>query len=106
MDEANLKDRSAVPLEKYVHDVRPCMSSPPDVMAMSSRAASPRSQHENPASLVIPVRRDNTQLLVGFAVPALAGRQPSTLSWRADLNRRPADYESAALPAELRQQGV
>ena len=24
-------------------------------------------------------------------------------SWRADLNRRPADYESAALPAELRQ---
>jgi hypothetical protein len=26
------------------------------------------------------------------------------VSWRADLNRRPADYESAALPAELRQQ--
>jgi integrase len=24
-------------------------------------------------------------------------------SWRADLNRRPADYESAALPTELRQ---
>ena len=24
-------------------------------------------------------------------------------SWRTDLNRRPADYKSAALPAELRQ---
>ena len=26
-------------------------------------------------------------------------------SWRPDLNRRPADYESAALPTELRQPG-
>jgi hypothetical protein len=28
------------------------------------------------------------------------------LSWRTDLNRRPADYKSAALPAELRQQRI
>jgi hypothetical protein len=25
-------------------------------------------------------------------------------SWRSDLNGRPADYKSAALPTELRQQ--
>ena len=27
-----------------------------------------------------------------------------TWSWRLDLNQRPTDYKSVALPAELRQQ--
>ena len=32
-------------------------------------------------------------------------RPPRVWSWRRDLNPRPADYKSAALPAELRQLG-
>ncbi len=37
-------------------------------------------------------------------MPAPAARPPTTWSWRRDLNPRPADYKSAALPPELRQQ--
>src|SRR5437867_4198241 len=44
------------------------------------------------ATKTAPERRPDTQ------TPARAG-----WSWRRDLNPRPADYKSAALPAELRQ---
>src|SRR5215470_8826343 len=35
---------------------------------------------------------------------SLAPRSPPNWSWRRDLNPRPSDYKSDALPAELRQQ--
>ena len=35
--------------------------------------------------------------------PARSGRRVPPWSWREDSNLRPADYKSAALPAELRQ---
>ena len=34
-----------------------------------------------------------------------SGTPPQAWSWRRDLNPQPADYKSAALPIELRQQG-
>jgi hypothetical protein len=38
-------------------------------------------------------------------VPVMPAREPQNFFWsrRADLNRWPADYESAALPTELRR---
>jgi hypothetical protein len=43
---------------------------------------------------------------LGTLVPfrrASCGASPKRWSWRRDLNPRPADYKSAALPTELRQ---
>ena len=41
---------------------------------------------------------------VGFIINKKPNRNDwAFMSWRTDLNRRPADYKSAALPAELRQ---
>jgi hypothetical protein len=37
---------------------------------------------------------------------SLALRSPTNWSWRRDLNPRPSDYKSDALPAELRQQNL
>src|SRR5213075_109197 len=37
---------------------------------------------------------------------SLAPRSPTNWSWRRDLNPRPSDYKSDALPAELRQQNL
>ena len=40
-----------------------------------------------------------------YSLPPLATREPlHTWSWRWDSNPQPADYKSAALPVELRQQ--
>src|ERR1700704_3954972 len=36
--------------------------------------------------------------------PSLVSGKPFSWSWRRDLNPRPSDYKSDALPTELRQQ--
>ena len=41
--------------------------------------------------------------LPAVACPDWSRRQAYQWSWRSDLNRRPADYKSAALPTELCQ---
>ena len=42
-----------------------------------------------------------------YSLPPLATREPlHAWSWRWDSNPQPADYKSAALPVELRQQGT
>ena len=53
-------------------------------------------------SQVLPTTRWMAQAIDGSNAEALVP-QGEKKSWRADSNRGPADYESAALPTELRQ---
>ncbi len=48
--------------------------------------------------------KDNFFSALNFPIEQTFFSQPSIFwSWRLDLNQRPADYKSAALPTELRQ---
>jgi hypothetical protein len=50
------------------------------------------------------VSRDTSPFIYPFGIrSALAPLQNSWWSWRRELNPRPSDYKSDALPAELRQ---
>ena len=69
----------------------------------SSSRTSPHLHEFQALAGIHQLNRDEPADRRSAACGFVSGAEPSHVSWRADLNRRPADYKSAALPTELRQ---
>ena len=73
-------------------------------MLWSSAKVESRELTGEPDNSTIHYSHPVKPLKLGSEIPSSAySYGPRYWSWRKDLNPRPADYKSAALPAELRQ---